>query len=91
MKAVFIRIGLYLALALLIPAVWHPAKTTATTQMAVIQPLPLPTEADPWHGMSDAERVRGDAEARATATEKQLERRISRHLNRIAEAKGIAA
>ena len=31
------------------------------------------------------------AEARATATEKQLERRISRHLNRIAEAKGIAA
>ena len=36
MKAVFIRIGLYLALALLIPAVWHPAKTTATTQMAVI-------------------------------------------------------
>ena len=29
------------------------------------------------------------AEARATATEKQLERRISRHLNRIAKAKGI--
>ena len=54
MKAVFIRIGLYLALALLIPAVWHPAKTTATTQMAVIQPLPLPTESDPWHGMIDA-------------------------------------
>ena len=42
MKAVFIRIGLYIALALLIPAVWHPAKITATTQMAVIQPLPLP-------------------------------------------------
>ena len=52
-----------MVVALLIPAVWHPAKTTATTQMAVIQPLPLPTEADPWHGMSDAERVRGDAEA----------------------------
>ena len=31
------------------------------------------------------------AEARATATEKQLERRISRQLNHIAEAKGIAA
>ena len=38
MKAGFIRIGLYLALA-------------------------LPTESDPWHGMSDAERMRGDAEA----------------------------
>ncbi len=26
------------------------------------QPLPLPTNPDPWSGMSDQERLRGDAE-----------------------------
>ncbi len=31
-------------------------------QHAVAQPLPLPTNPDPWAGISDQERLRGDAE-----------------------------
>ena len=30
--------------------------------LAIAQPLPLPTNPDPWAGMSDQERLRGDAE-----------------------------
>ena len=29
---------------------------------AIAQPLPLPTNPDPWAGISDQERLRGDAE-----------------------------
>lgn len=31
-------------------------------KLAIAQPLPLPTNPDPWAGMSDQERLRGDAE-----------------------------
>ena len=36
----------------------QPAKQA----LAIAQPLPLPTNPDPWAGMSDQERLRGDAE-----------------------------
>ena len=36
----------------------QPAKQA----LAIAQPLPLPTNPDPWAGISDQERLRGDAE-----------------------------
>lgn len=36
----------------------QPAKQA----LAIAQPLPLPTNPDPWAGMSDQERLHGDAE-----------------------------
>ena len=36
----------------------QPAKQA----LAIAKPLPLPTNPDPWAGMSDQERQRGDAE-----------------------------
>ena len=30
--------------------------------LVIAQPLPLPTNPDPWAGVSDQERLRGDAE-----------------------------
>ena len=30
--------------------------------LAIAQPLPLPINPDPWAGISDQERLRGDAE-----------------------------
>ena len=36
----------------------QPAKQA----LAIAQPLPLPTNPDPWAGISDHERLRGDAE-----------------------------
>ena len=37
-------------------------QTTAKQALAIAQPLPLPTNPDPWAGISDQERLRGDAE-----------------------------
>mgnify|MGYP003621979835 CR=1 FL=1 len=39
----------------------QPAKP-AKQALAIAQPLPLPTNPDPWAGISDQERLRGDAE-----------------------------
>ena len=39
----------------------QPAKP-AKQALAIAQPLPLPTNPDPWAGMSDQERLHGDAE-----------------------------
>ena len=36
----------------------QPAKQA----LAIAKPLPLPTNPDPWAGISDQERLRGDAE-----------------------------
>ena len=64
MNALLTRTILLIAIAMLLPAVWNRIKPPAKhQQVAVIQPLPQPTEADPWRDMSDAELVRGDAEA----------------------------
>ena len=65
MKTLLTRAAVLFALAMLLPAVWHGIKPAQHQQLAVIQPLPLPTDSDanPWHSMSDAELVRGDAEA----------------------------
>ena len=34
----------------------------ANQALAIAQPLPVPTNPDPWAGISDKERLRGDAE-----------------------------
>lgn len=51
-----------LALSWVIPAVDHRPAASPKLQTAIVQPLPLPTDANPWVGMPDEELVLGDAE-----------------------------
>lgn len=51
-----------LALSWVLPAVDHRPTAEPKLQTAIVQPLPLPTDADPWALMSDEELLRGDAE-----------------------------
>lgn len=53
----------YAVWALQSPAVKQYRADAAAVQTALVKPLPLPTDNEPWAGMSDAERLRGDAEA----------------------------
>lgn len=55
-------IPVVLALSWVVPAVDHRPADAPKLQTAVIQPLPLPTDTDPWAGMPDEELVLGDAE-----------------------------
>ncbi|MBP8043174.1 hypothetical protein [Uruburuella suis] len=57
-----ICIPLALALSWVVPAVDKRQAPEPKLQTAIVQPLPLPTDADPWAGMSDEELLRGDAE-----------------------------
>ncbi|UOO82786.1 hypothetical protein LVJ83_04790 [Uruburuella testudinis] len=51
-----------LALSWVVPAVDQRPAAAAKLQTAVVQPLPLPTDTDPWAGMPDEELMRADAE-----------------------------
>ena len=43
-------------------AIAQPLPLPAKQALAIAQPLPLSTNPDPWAGMSDQERLHGDAE-----------------------------